>query len=741
MVCTRSADGNSVTCTSGRSSSSSPSPTPSPTPSVDTTYAPEPTPTDTGTPTPTDSASPTPTDAPSPVMAAADPQTPVDPASALTQAELDAAVTQAEAEWAAVAPAADFTGVVLTVGDLDPGWLGSEQTGLIVIDADAAGWGWDVTFPADPAAAHMDLLTVVRHELGHVLGLEHSADTVMAATLDAGRTYPVDASLLADAPAAAPVDVVASPTEPTSTPADPADPGAAPTDPAAAPTDPTSVPTAPTTVASDPSTWTVSADGTTTLVFNADGTATANGVTKSLADVSQIVVEGGSGDDSLVVDRGSANPTLTISFDGGPGFDTLTFLGTSQNVVSRPTDGSSGSLALDATVVHYSGIEPLYTGGSVTTTFDLAGGDDTCTLSGGGSSLTLDCPGDSETTTFGVPTTSLTIIGGDGKDVVHVSGAPNLVAAALIIDAEQITLDSGLNLTVGDLTLTAAQTVTGGPTLGCVISLPPTTHCADVFVTLSGAFVSAAKVIFGATATITPDAFQLLTVQAKARVTITNSTLNASDDVVIKAEAKVGPFDDNSSYFDIVFVNADAAVTVDGTSAIHGQQGVSLSSKADVEGTAAPGTDAGKNDADGTGKKDAAAAALTVVADAITKITDAALATAAGALTLTATNHAKVDRHRRRNRVEQRRRRRGPCGHPADEGVHRLLGHEQRSKPRGGRGLRQRQHLVRHRQPGRRQGAATTPTRTTRPTRPTRRTASPRPRTATSAWPPRSACS
>jgi hypothetical protein len=54
----------------------------------------------------------------------------------------------------------------------------------ILIDGSAAGWGWWTDVNAAPAANRMDLLTVVAHEFGHVLGLENGV--LAQATLDPG---------------------------------------------------------------------------------------------------------------------------------------------------------------------------------------------------------------------------------------------------------------------------------------------------------------------------------------------------------------------------------------------------------------------------------------------------------------------------------------------------------------------------------------------------------------------------
>lgn len=71
------------------------------------------------------------------------------------------------------------------IAPLPDNFLGVAANGVIGIDQDAAGFGWSL----DPSAlGGVDLLTVVTHELGHLLGFEHDDDhdSVMAATLESG---------------------------------------------------------------------------------------------------------------------------------------------------------------------------------------------------------------------------------------------------------------------------------------------------------------------------------------------------------------------------------------------------------------------------------------------------------------------------------------------------------------------------------------------------------------------------
>jgi len=142
---------------------------------------------------------------------------PIDAPHVLNHLELAPVIAEAIRRWSVsnliADPGAVLDAVNFRIVDLPGGMLGHTRGTTVLIDPTAAGYGWFIDgSPADdtefeptpnpaalvattgsPALGRMDLLTVVSHELGHVLGFEHAAvqaaaaREMMAADLVAGR--------------------------------------------------------------------------------------------------------------------------------------------------------------------------------------------------------------------------------------------------------------------------------------------------------------------------------------------------------------------------------------------------------------------------------------------------------------------------------------------------------------------------------------------------------------------------
>ena len=105
----------------------------------------------------------------------------------LSDAELAVVLDAAIAAWiAAGADLAALSGITVELATLDGVILAEESRGHLRIDVDAAGWGWHL----DPGSAvpgdRIDLLSVLLHEIGHVLGFDHHSTGLMVGTIESG---------------------------------------------------------------------------------------------------------------------------------------------------------------------------------------------------------------------------------------------------------------------------------------------------------------------------------------------------------------------------------------------------------------------------------------------------------------------------------------------------------------------------------------------------------------------------
>jgi hypothetical protein len=111
--------------------------------------------------------------------------------AAIGQSQLDLIVAAALSDWtSAGANSSSLRRASVRLADLPGEFLGIAYGDEVLIDADAAGHGWDADGDANVAAGRIDLLSAVEHELGHLLGLEDldaDAHDLMAAELATGQ--------------------------------------------------------------------------------------------------------------------------------------------------------------------------------------------------------------------------------------------------------------------------------------------------------------------------------------------------------------------------------------------------------------------------------------------------------------------------------------------------------------------------------------------------------------------------
>ena len=391
------------------------------------------------------------------------------------------------------------------------------------------------------------------------------------------------------------------------------------------------------------------------LVLSINGSAT----TWTASSVTSITIVGADDyDDTLTVDFNGGPIGASISYDGGAdGWDTLVVHGGPGSAVASTAYGPhDGVITVDGLAITYSNLEPTTMSGATVTVTGSSVPSENLSMTFDGTNVVvsgefLGIPTMETVTVILSGLNTLTIDGDDGRDILTISGMINLGATDLIALAEVIILNGSLT-TTGDVTLTAADSVSGGLSsgiLGCLVPLlngeAPNlgTHCAEASVTIDGS-ISAASVSITATSTVAPDSEVLVVPNSNAEITVeSGSSISANTGaVLIEAVSQLTAALDEDTIAGL-FALSSASVTADGAT-IEAATTLRLASRSTVDngsgGIADLKVEGDSSSSDSSA--DAALATLLVWSHAATTVSGASNLNAGGAVTIEADNAVRV---------------------------------------------------------------------------------------------------
>uniref|UniRef100_UPI003A91A19C LamG-like jellyroll fold domain-containing protein n=1 Tax=Gimesia sp. TaxID=2024833 RepID=UPI003A91A19C len=173
-----------------------------------------------------------------------------------------------------------------------------------------------------------------------------------------------------------------------------------------------------------------------------------------------IYINGGTGDDNLIVDSSLALAGISVVYDGGSGggFDSLEVTGSATDVEYVFDNLHDGKVRLNGSgnnFITYTGLEPIASPLNATNvTLSYSGVGETITVTDAGSGQTTVTSTSGETITFDNPTGTLTINAGDGTDIIDINSLAANFSGNLVINGEAgvddvVNLNSSISFNAG----------------------------------------------------------------------------------------------------------------------------------------------------------------------------------------------------------------------------------------------------------------------------------------------------